>query len=318
MSGSASPIATIFGGSGFLGRYVVKRLAGAGYVVRVAVRRTEPAAFLRTMGDVGQIQLMAASITDDVAVARAVAGASVVINLVGILAENKPGDFEKLQAEGAGRVANAAAAARVTHLVQMSAIGADINSPSKYASSKGRGEAAVLAAFPFATILRPSLVFGPEDQFFNRFGAMAAMSPVMPVMAGETKFQPVYVGDVADAVMHALADPAAQGRIYELGGPDILSFRALLALILQMVGRKRPLVPIPMAVAKIQAAVMEHIPGKPLTRDQLIMLARDNVVGAFPGLADLGITATPISQVVPAQLARFRPDGKRVSARYRR
>jgi NADH dehydrogenase len=200
----------------------------------------------------------------------------------------------------------------------MSAIGADTASPSKYASSKGRGEAAVLAAFPTATILRPSLVFGPEDQFFNRFGAMAAISPIMPVMAGETKFQPVYVGDVADAVMQALVNPAALGRIYELGGPEILSFRALLALILQMTGRKRPLVAIPMAVARVQAAIMEHVPGKPLTRDQLIMLARDNVVGAHPGLADLGITATPISQVVPAQLARFRPDGKRASARYRR
>ena len=310
MSGLSSPIATVFGGSGFIGRYVVKRLAEAGYVVRVAVRKPDSAAFLRMMGGVGQIDLISASVTDNAAVTHAVAGADVVINLVGILAEKRPGDFQRLQADGAGRVARAAASAGVSRFVQMSAIGADIGSASHYAASKAAGEMAVLAAFPTATILRPSLVFGAEDQFFNRFGAMAAISPVMPVIAGETRFQPVYVANVADAVMRALTQPDVQGKIYELGGPDILSFRSLLALILLMTGRNRLLLPIPMAVAKVQAAVMEHVPGKPLTRDQLIMLARDNVAGAYPGLSALGITATPIAQVVPAQLARFRPGGK--------
>ncbi len=166
-----------------------------------------------------------------------------------------------------------------------------------------------MAAFPNATILRPSLVFGAEDQFFNRFGAMAAMSPVMPLMAGGTRFQPVYVGDVASAVMAALANPATQGRIYELGGPKIYTFRALLEWILHETGRRRPLLPIPMAIARIQASVMEHLPGKPLTRDQLKLLARDNVTGDLPGLSELGIVPTPVEQIVPAQLARFRPDG---------
>ncbi len=310
-------IATVFGGSGFIGRYVVKRLAEAGFVVRVAVRHPDSAGFLRMMGNVAQIEPIAVSVTDPAAAAAAVVGAYCVVNLVGILVEKRAGDFQRLQAEGAGIVARAAATAGVQRLIQISAIGANKASPSQYARSKAEGEAAVLAAFPAATILRPSLVFGPEDQFFNRFGAMAAMAPVMPVIAGATRFQPVYVGDVADAVLHALMQPEAQGRIYELGGPEIFTFRELLAQILLMTGRDRPLLPIPMALARVQAAVMEHVPGKPLTRDQLILLGRDNVVGDYPGLAALGIVPTPIAQVVPAQLARFRPGGGRKAGRVR-
>jgi len=299
-------VAVVFGGSGFIGRYIVKRLAQTGHVVRVAVRDPEAAAFLKPMGDVGQIVPLSASITRDADVARAVAGAEVVVNTVGILAERHAGDFQALQADGAGRIARAAAASGVARLVQLSAIGADAASPSLYARTKAEGEAQMRAAFPDVTILRPSLVFGAEDQFFNRFGAMASVSPIMPVICGETRFQPVYVGDVADAVMAALADPATRGHIYELAGPQVWKFRELLAWILLQTGRHRMLIDIPMPVARLQAMIMERIPGKPLTRDQLVLLARDNVATTLPGLAALGIAATAVQQIVPAYLARFR------------
>ena len=302
-------VATVFGGSGFIGRYVVKRLAAAGYVVRVAVRDTEAALFLKPMGAVGQVVPLSASVTQPAAVARAVEGADVVVNLVGILAQAHPGDFVRVQAEGAKTVATAAAAAGVKQFVQLSAIGADPASASLYANSKGQGEQAVRAAFPMATILRPSLVFGAEDQFFNRFGAMAAISPIMPVISGATKFQPVYVGDVADAVMAAITRPEAAGKTYELGGPKVWTFRELLAWILEITERRRVLVNIPPSIAGFQARIMEHVPGKPLTRDQLILLGRDNVCTNLPGLADLGIVATSVEQVVPLYLRRFRPGG---------
>ena len=304
-----TPIATVFGGSGFLGRYIVPRLAAAGYRVRIAVRDPVAAEFLKICGDPGQILRCAASVTEPASVARVVAGASVVINLVGILAEKRAGDFPLVHTQGAENVAKAATAAGVGRLIQISAIGADPASPSLYARSKAAGEAAVLAAFPSATILRPSLVFGAEDQFFNRFGAMAALSPIMPVISGGSRFQPVYVGDVADAVMAVLAREDAKGRIYELGGPKIYTFRELLAWILHITERRRLLLPVPMSVARIQAVVMEHLPGKPLTRDQLKLLARDNVAGDRPGLVELGIAPRSVEQIVPAQLARFRPDG---------
>lgn len=307
---SERSVATVFGGSGFIGRYVVKRLANAGYVVRVAVRDTEGAMFLRPMGVVGQIVPLHAPVTDAAAVARAVAGASVVVNLVGILAERRAGDFRRIQAEGAGIVAKAAAAAGVGQLVHLSAIGADAASPSRYASSKAEGEAAVRAAFPGATILRPSVVFGPEDRFFNRFAAMAQLLPVMPVISGATRFQPVYVADVADAVMAALRLPAARGTTYELGGPRPWSMRELLSWILVQVQRRRPLFEVPAGLARLQAAILEHVPGKPLTRDQLLLLARDNLPAeGAPGLATLGIVPTPVELVVPAYLARYRQGG---------
>jgi NADH dehydrogenase len=304
-------VATVFGGSGFIGRHVVQRLARQGYVVRAAVRDTEAALLLKPMGAVGQIVLLRAPVTSPEAVARAVEGAEVVVNLAGILAESRPGDFGRVMGEGAGCVARAAAAAGATGLVHLSAIGADAASPSAYGRAKAAGEAAVLAAFPAATILRPSVVFGPEDKFFNRFGAMARMLPFMPVIAGATRLQPVYVGDVADAVMAALARPEAAGRIFELGGPRALSFRDLLAWILQVTGRHRPLVALPARLARMQARVLERLPGKLLTRDQLLMLTRDNVVAAdAAGLAELGIVPTPMDMVVPAYLCRFRPGGR--------
>lgn len=300
-------VATVFGGTGFLGRYVVKRLAGAGYGVRVVTRRPDRALFLKPMGAVGQVEAFPASITDATSTARAVAGAALVVNLVGILAERRAGDFQRVHADAAGNLAAAAREAGVRALVHVSAIGADAASPSRYGASKAAGEAAVRAAFATATILRPSIIFGPEDNFFNRFGAMAAFSPVLPVIAGATRFQPVYVADVADAVIAGLARP---GATFELGGPDIRTFRELLAWILVETKRRRCLLDVPMAVARMQATVLERLPGRLLTRDQLLMLAQDNVVApGVPGLRELGIVPTPMAMVVPAYLRRFRPGG---------
>ena len=226
-------VATVFGGSGFIGRHVVKRLAHKGFVVRVAVRDPEAGLFLKTAGAVGQVVPLFAALENEATVHRALDGASLAVNLVGILAEGRPGDFQRIHAEGAGRVARLAASAGVERLVQVSAIGADPASPSQYGSSKAAGEQAVRAAFPQATILRPSIVFGPDDHFFNRFAAMARLSPIMPVIAGDTRMQPVYVGDVADAVMTALGRPDAAGAVFELGGPRVWRFRELIAYVLK-------------------------------------------------------------------------------------
>ncbi len=304
-------VATVVGGSGFLGRYVVRRLAADGHIVRVAVRDPEAALFLKPMGRVGQVVPLFADIGHDRGLDRAIEGADVVINLVGILAERRAGDFSRLQAEGAGRVARLAAAAGVRALVQISAIGADAASPSRYASSKAAGETAVREAFARATILRPSLVFGPEDQFFNRFAALARMAPVMPVIAGESRFQPVYAGDVADAVMQAFGREDAAGAVYELGGPRIMTFREILGWILAQTGRHRPLVSVPPAGARLLA----RLPFSGLTSDQLVLLERDNVADpALPGLAELGIVPTPIELIVPGYLARYRKGGMQQSA----
>lgn len=305
-------VATVFGGSGFIGRYVVKRLAAAGYVVRAAVRDPEAALFLKPMGAVGQVVPLYAPVTDAAAVARAVAGASFVVNLVGILSERRPGDFQRVHAEGAGTIASAAAAAGVSKLVQVSAIGADVESASLYARSKGEGEARARAAFPSATILRPSIVFGTEDQFFNRFAGMARTLPFMPVISGKTRFQPVFVADVADAIIASGSRANALGTTFELGGPKVWTFRELLAWICEVTDRHRRLIDLPPELVKLQASILEHLPSKPLTRDQLILLTKDNVVtqGA-PGLPELGIVPTPVELVVPGYLARFRPGGRR-------
>ncbi len=303
-------VATVFGGSGFLGRYVVQRLAAAGYVTRVAVRDPEGAMFLRPMGRVGQIVPMYASLGNEATVARAVEGAGLVVNLVGILAERRAGDFQRVQAEGPGRIARMAAAAGASRMVQVSAIGADAASASLYARTKAEGEAAVWSAMPSATVLRPSLVFGAEDKFFNRFAAMAQLLPVMPVISGATRMQPVYVGDVSDAVMAGLTRPETAGRTYELGGPKVWTFREILAFILQETRRKRPLVDVPMGLARFQAALAEKLPTRPFTRDQLLLLSRDNVVSSgAAGLPELGIVPTPVELVVPDYLDRYRPGG---------
>jgi NADH dehydrogenase len=280
--------------------------------VRVAGRDTERAGRLRVLGGVGQVVPVAASVTDEASVARAVAGAEAVVNLVGILFERKPGDFSRIQAEGAGRVARLAAVTGAKRLVYLSAIGADAASESLYARTKAEGEAAVLAAFPSATILRPSVVFGEEDQFFNRFAGLGAVLPVMPVVAGETRFQPVFVGDVADAVMAAITREDAAGRTYELGGPRAMSMRQVLEFVLEHTGRRKRLVPLPAGLVRFQARVGEMLPTPPLTRDQLILLGRDNLVaeGALT-LADLGIAPKAAEAVAPAYLARYRPGGRR-------
>ena len=303
-------VATVFGGSGFIGRYIVKRLAHKGFVVRVAVRDTERALFLKPMGAVGQVVPLYASLTNQPTVHRAVEGADLVVNTVGILSERRSGDFQRIHAEGAGLVARLAAAAGVARLVHISAIGADPNAASRYAATKGIGEAMLREAFAAATILRPSLVFGPEDHLFNRFAGMARLMPFMPVVCGDTRFQPVYVGDLADAVMAASARQDAIGVVYELGGPRVWQFRELLAYILKETGRKRRLVDIPIGLARLQARFMELVPGKPLTRDQLPMLQQDNVAAAdMPGLHELDIVPTPVELVVPSYLRRFRPGG---------
>ena len=308
---STRSVATIFGGSGFIGRYVVKRLAAAGHVVRVAGRDTERAKDLMVTGRVGQVVPLYASLSNPSTIQRAVEGADMVVNLVGILAERRAGDFQRVQAEGPGHIAQAAAASGVRSMVHVSAIGADAASPSTYAKTKAAGEAAVLAAMPGAVILRPSLVFGAEDKFFNRFGAMAMTLPVMPVICGGSRFQPVYVGDVADAIVAALTrQDTAAGSVYELGGPRIYTFRELLDYILHETRRHRPLWDVPPGLARLQARLGELVPGKPFTRDQLSMLARDNVADpALPGLPALGLVPTPVELVVPGYLDRYRTGG---------
>jgi NADH dehydrogenase len=305
------PVVTVFGGSGFIGRYVVEKLAKRGWMIRVAVRRPDDALFLKTAGQLGQIAPIAANIRDQRSVEAAVAGADAVINLVGILFESGPQRFAKVQAEGPGRIAAAAAAAGVRQMVHISAIGADSASPAAYGRSKAAGEQAVRAAFPAATILRPSIVFGPEDGFFNRFAAMTRLSPALPLIGGGlTRFQPVYVVDVADAVLAALERPDAAGQTYELGGPGTYSFRDLMQLLLREIGRRRLLVPIPFALASLQGALLQCLPSPPLTLDQVRLLKRDNVVSpGAKGLADLGIAPTAVEVILPTYLDKYRPGG---------
>jgi uncharacterized protein YbjT (DUF2867 family) len=307
----AQRLATVFGGSGFIGRYVVTNLARDGWLVRVAVRRPDEALFLKTAGAIGQVTPVATNVRDRPSVARAVQGADAIVNLVGILHETGRQRFQAVQAGGARTIAEEAARAGARRLVHVSAIGADANSRSEYARTKAEGEAAVRQAFPTATILRPSIVFGPEDGFFNRFAKMAQLSPALPLIGGgRTRFQPVYVGDVAEAVVKAIETPAAAGQTYELGGPKIYSFADLMRLLLHETGRKRLLMPLPFPVASLMGAVLQCLPSPQLTLDQVRQLKRDNVVsdGAV-GLANLGITPTAVEAIVPTYLDRYRARG---------
>jgi NADH dehydrogenase len=309
--GMAQRLATVFGGSGFIGRYVVANLAREGWLVRAAVRRPDEALFLKTAGVVGTVTPLAANVRDRASIARAVAGADAVVNLVGILHESGRQRFQAVQAEGPRAIAEEAARAGAKHLVHISAIGADPQSNSAYARTKAEGEAAVQQAFPKAVILRPSIVFGPEDSFFNRFAQMTMLSPALPLIGGgRTRFQPVYVGDVAAAVMKAIETPAAAGRTYELGGPKVYQFIDLMRLLLDEIGRKRLLVPLPFPIASLMGSVMQCLPNPQLTADQVKLLKRDNVVreGA-PGFTDLGITPTSVEAILPTYLDRYRTRG---------
>lgn len=307
----ASQLYTVIGGSGFLGRYVVQRLAAAGHRVRVAVRHPNQALFLKPLGSVGQVVPIAASVLHDASIERAVEEADGVVNLVGILHESGKQKFNTVQSEGAERVARLAKAAGVKRFVQLSAIGADADSDVDYARTKGEGENAVKAAFPQATTLRPSIVFGPEDGFFNRFGDMARKAPVMPLICGDTRFQPVYVGDVADAIVAALTQDGFADETYELGGPRAYTFRELLEYIMEETMNKRPLLPIPTPIAEIQGALMSLLPNPPLTKGQVKMLQNDNVVSdGAKGLEAFGIEPTPVEAIAPSYLVRHRPQGR--------
>jgi len=308
-------LVTVFGGSGFLGRHIVRALAREGYRVRNAVRRPDLAGHLQPMGRVGQIHSVQANLRYPASVERALEGADVAINLVGILFERGKQRFEAVQAEGAGHVARAAAAAGA-RLVHVSALGADKDSPALYGRTKAAGEAAVLAAAPQATIFRPSIVFGPEDDFFNRFGSMARMSPVLPLVGGgETKFQPVFVGDVAQAIVKAVGGRAKGGTIYELGGPQVKSFKELMGYVLAVTERRRLLVPLPFGLAKLQAFFLQFMPTPLLTPDQVELLRADNVVSGAAisegrTLAALGIEPAAMEAIVPGYLWRFRKAGQ--------
>ncbi|MCQ4161287.1 NAD(P)H-binding protein [Roseomonas sp. GC11] len=308
-------VAVVFGGTGFIGRHLVPRLARQGYEVRVVTRDPEAVRALTTQGQLGQIVPLSARLGEEASVARAVAGAALVVNLIGILAEKRAGDFQRLQGDLPGFIGRAAAAAGVARVVHVSAIGADAASASAYARSKAAGEAALRAAFPAATILRPSIIFGADDQFFNRFAGLARNLPVMPVVCGGTRFQPVYVGDVAEAVVVAAARADTAGQTYELGGPRVASFRELMGYVLEVTGRPKRLVPLPDALVAWQARLGELLPNPPLTRDQLVLLRRDNVVSpGAPGFAALGLVPQAMEAVVPDYLARFRPGGGRRAA----
>jgi len=316
MASNLDTLVTVFGGSGFLGRSVVRALAKREYRIRVAVRRPELAGHLQPLGRVGQVHAVQANLRYPGSVEAAIRGSHAAINLVGILAESGAQTFDAVQGAGAGTVAKAAAAAGAA-MVHVSAIGADENSPSRYARAKAAGEKAVLAAVPSATILRPSVVFGPEDQFTNRFAALARMSPMLPLIGGGlTKLQPVYVGDVATAVADAVDGKTKQGATYELGGPEVLTMRQIMAFILATIERERMLVSLPFGLARLQALFLQFAPGPfKLTPDQVALLRNDNVVSdaakaAGLTLEGLGIVPDSLEAIAPQYLWRFRPHGQ--------
>jgi uncharacterized protein YbjT (DUF2867 family) len=316
MPSNLDTLVTVFGGSGFLGRYVVRALAKRDYRIRVAVRRPELAGHLQPLGRVGQIHAVQANLRYPASVEAALRDAHVAVNLVGVLAERGAQTFDAVQAAGAGTVAEAARAVDAA-VVHVSAMGANESSSSRYARAKAAGEKAVLAAAPAATILRPSVIFGPEDQFTNRFAALARLSPVLPLIGGGlTKFQPVYVGDVATAVADAVDSKTKPGATYELGGPEVLSFREIIELILEITDRKRTLMSLPFPIARFQSFFLQFAPGAMrLTPDQVELLRGDNVVSeaaAAAGLTleGLGIAPDSLEAIAPQYLWRFRPAGQ--------
>jgi uncharacterized protein YbjT (DUF2867 family) len=308
-------LVTIFGGSGFVGTQIVQVLARAGHRIRVAVRRPDLAGHLRTLGGVGQIGLMQANVRDANSVAAAVRGASIVINLAAVGVEKGKQRFNAVNVAGARRIAEAAKAAGVHTLVHMSVIGADAGSPSLFARSRQAGEGAVRAVFPSAIIMRPSVVFGPQDEFFNKLGMISRMLPVMPLFGGRTKFQPVYVGDVAEAFGKAVEGELKAGKTYELGGPDVLTNRELVERVLRNANRRNPILPLPTVVGKILAFPMGILPNPLITGEQVTLLGIDNVVSAEATkekrtLAAMGIVARPLDAVLPSYLWRFSANGQ--------
>lgn len=324
-----APLVTLFGGSGFIGRHVVEALANRGWRLRVVVRDPEGAKFLKPLGELGQITVLGGSVSDPKAVAAACQGAHAVVNLVGILYQKGRRSFEAVHVEAPRAIAEAARAAGVKRLVHISAMGASKESHAEYARTKARGEEALLAAFPEATILRPSVVFGPDDGFFNLFAGLGRRLPVLPYFckdapafrdgrldlkgAGGPRFQPVYVGDVVAAVSAALTDEAAGsnphgGKTYELGGPNVYTMRQVMELVAKEIRRARLVVPVPIWVARLQASVLQFLPVPPLTPDQVRLLEVDNVMGGdLPGLAEMGITPTAAEAILPTYLHRYRP-----------
>jgi uncharacterized protein YbjT (DUF2867 family) len=312
-----SKLVTIFGGSGFVGRYVAQRMARQGWRVRVAVRRPNEAMFVRPYGVVGQVAPILCNIRDDDSVRDALRGADAVVNCVGVLAESGKNTFSAVQTEGAGRIARIASEEGVDRLVQISAIGADPESDSDYARSKGLGEKAVVEAFPGAIILRPSIIFGTDDSFFNRFAGLARISPLIPLIGADTRFQPVHVDDIAHAAELAVIGQAKPG-VYELGGPDVNTFRELIRQMLEIIRRRRLVIGLPFWVGRMMGRVFEGIrfltgglAPAPVTVDQVRQLARDNVVGENAStFADLGISPTSLEAVLPSYLWQFRPSGQ--------
>ncbi|KUL93261.1 3-beta hydroxysteroid dehydrogenase [Bosea sp. WAO] len=326
----AQQLVTVFGGSGFLGRHVVRALARRGYRVRVAVRRPDLANFLQPLGIVGQIHAVQANLRYPDSVAAAVRGSDAVINLVGILSESGRQNFSNVQARGARTVAHACASLGIERLVQVSALGADVDSQSHYARTKAEGEAAVLELVGSAVVLRPSIMFGPEDTFFNRFASLARMLPVLPLVGGgETKFQPVFVGDVAKAVALAIEGKVEGGKVYELGGPEVKSFRELVEYVCEVTGRRRVIASLPFPLARFQARILEIVNTLSLgllpdefllTRDQVTLLESDNVVSEAARkdgrtLAGIGIAPVSFEAEVPSYLWRFRKAGQFATSR---
>ncbi len=313
-----SKMVTIYGGSGFVGRYIARRMAAEGWRVRVAVRRPNEAMHVKTYGVVGQVEPILCNIRDDASVAMAMKGADAVVNCVGVLNELGKNTFDAVQAEGAGRVARLAAAEGIERMVHISAIGADADSGSEYAQSKAEGEAAVLEQMRGAMILRPSVIFGTEDQFFNRFAGMTRFGPFLPIVGAGTRFQPVFVDDVARAAVKGVLGEV-EGGVYELGGPEVMSLRELMQVMLGVIHRRRVILGVPMFVARIMAGVLDIakfvsfqlFPNNILTRDQVRNLGRDNVVveGA-KGFGDLGIEPATMESVLPDYLWKFRPSGQ--------
>lgn len=316
MERKASKLVTVFGGSGFVGRYVVRALAKEGWRIRVAVRRPDLVGHLQPMGGVGQIVPVQANVRHKESVAHALAHADVVVNLVGILAEGGKQTFAAVQSEGARNVAKAAKAAGVGRLVHVSAIGADPDGEAQYALTKADGEAAARAAFEDAAIVRPSIVFGPEDDFFNRFASMAKISPVLPLIGGgHTRFQPVYVGDVGEFVAAAVDGRIEGGRTYELGGPDVKTFRELMEMMTSITRQKRLFGSIPFGLASFQAKMLSVLPNAPLTEDQVELLKTDNVVSDEAEaegrtLAAAGIEPRSLAAILPTYLWTYRRGGQ--------